>query len=227
MESTAAGSERNFFIPTHRLDQPCTGVYIFTKNDKAACRVQVTWSKKKVKKVYWVVVEGGPIGRGRVAKGKRDVGLELLRSQLDRRDGKVYRLSTRIANVRGKGRRSKGGEGSITTTPLPPDPTDESGGLRGVVGGPLPNRSVVLQAPSVHLPTVSLGEIEFLKDEPFVADVPEGWTDFPGCASTSWKNSKFPTCSVTITLSMLQVLLLQGLAGVHEKSAELSGSRRE
>ncbi|KAL7535313.1 hypothetical protein ACHAWF_005129 [Thalassiosira exigua] len=246
------GSKRDFLIPTHRLDQPCTGVLIFAKNGKAASRVQVAWSKKRVKKVYWVVVEGGPIDRGRGTKGKRDGGLELLRSRSARTDGKTYLLSARLASAGGKGKKARGG-GSVVATPLLPDSmqterdnngrvchvqwehllrlpasndssntrhllsvttdtgakhqvrallafggaplagdlrygnrrnsqrqSDESEFLQGTVDAPLPDASVALHARSVYMPTVSLGGMEFLEDEPFVADVPEGWTDFFG-----------------------------------------------
>ncbi|KAL7447551.1 hypothetical protein ACHAWC_000006, partial [Mediolabrus comicus] len=49
-QELGGGSLNNFLIPTHRLDQPCTGVLIFAKNGKAASRVQVAWAKRKVKK---------------------------------------------------------------------------------------------------------------------------------------------------------------------------------
>ena len=39
-QSLGGGSNKDFLIPTHRLDQPCTGVLIFAKNGKAASRVQ-------------------------------------------------------------------------------------------------------------------------------------------------------------------------------------------
>ena len=58
-QSEGGGSKQDFVVPTHRLDQPCTGVLVFAKNGKAASRIQVAWSKKQVKKEYWVVVETG------------------------------------------------------------------------------------------------------------------------------------------------------------------------
>ena len=48
-QGLGGGLNKDFLIPTHRLDQPCTGVLIFAKNGKAASRVQVAWSKQLVK----------------------------------------------------------------------------------------------------------------------------------------------------------------------------------
>lgn len=50
----------------------------------------------------------------------------------------------------------------------------------GRVSQPLPDGSVALHARSVFLPTVSLGGMEFLKEEPFVAPIPTRWRDFFG-----------------------------------------------
>ena len=53
------GSQKDFLTPTHRLDQPCTRALIFAKNSKTASRIQSAWAKGRVRKRYWVVVEGG------------------------------------------------------------------------------------------------------------------------------------------------------------------------
>ena len=263
-QSLGGGSQKDFVTPTHRLDQPCTGVLIFAKNGKAASRVQVAWSKQKVKKEYWVMVEGNMPNRG----GKMD-GLELLRSRSIPVSGgnhnakkNLYRLSAILQSTGGKGgnargRRGNNAGGSVIAKPIPPNyssdvagnskngrvchiewerllsipgktPTSNtrhllsvttdtgakhqvrallalaggspiSGDLRygnnpssqfnnsnhnkyqqGTVDAPLPDGSVALHARSVFLPTVSLGGMEFLKDDPFVADVPTRWRDFFG-----------------------------------------------
>jgi 23S rRNA-/tRNA-specific pseudouridylate synthase len=57
----------------------------------------------------------------------------------------------------------------------------------GRVDRPLPDGSVALHARSVHLPTVSLGGMEFLKDEPFVASIPRQWKDFFGIREEDFK----------------------------------------
>ncbi|KAL7537640.1 hypothetical protein ACHAXR_012011, partial [Thalassiosira sp. AJA248-18] len=265
-QSLGGGSQKDFLTPTHRLDQPCTGVLIFAKNGKAASRVQVAWSKTRVKKCYWVVVEGGSVdreGRG----GKMD-GLELLRSRSihlsNDSDGKTngYRLSAMLKSTGGKGGNARGNRGnnaggSVMVKPLSPNhssgdsasnkdgrvchvewehllsfpaktPTsgtrhllsvttdtgakhqvrallavaggapisgdlrygnninsqyysnDQGGYRQGRVDRPLPDGSVALHARSVFLPTVSLGGMEFLKDKPFEASIPNRWRDFFG-----------------------------------------------
>lgn len=256
-QSLGGGSRGDFLVPTHRLDQPCTGVLIFAKNGKAASRVQVAWGKRRVKKRYWVVVEGC---------GNDDAdGLGLLRSRSVRLDGSggngradAYRLSALLQSTGGRRGRNAGGGGrsnrnnaggSVVAKPIPPNASaDEisdgidgrvchiewehllqlpakassssrrhllsvttdtgakhqvrallalaggapiAGDLRygdhrssnyrgGRVDGPLPDGSVALHARSVFLPTVSLGGMEFLKDEPFVASVPKRWRGFFG-----------------------------------------------
>ena len=264
-QSLGGGSMKDFLMPTHRLDQPCTGVLIFAKNGKAASRVQVAWSKRQVKKCYWVVVEGGGIDKNR--GGGSMNGLELLQSRsshiLDPETGgntHTYQLSAILKNTGGKDRDEKGGRqknagGSVVVKPLPPDQSSPSaddgrvchiewkhllslrtkssastrhllsvttdtgakhqvrallalaggapiaGDLRygnnnlnsqskyqpGRVDQPLPDGSVALHARSVFLPTVSLGGMEFLKDEPFVASIPRQWKDFFGIREEDFK----------------------------------------
>lgn len=268
-QSLGGGSQKDFISPTHRLDQPCTGVLIFAKNGKAASRVQVAWSKQKVQKCYWVVVEGGMSGSAKLD------GLELLRSRSVRLSGNgdkgqktnTHRLSAILKssagskgrNARGRGGRSNNNAGgSVTVKPLPRNLSssddgsadgrvchiewehllslrakapssstrhllsvttdtgakhqvrallalaggtpiagdlrygnsnqrhksqysDESSRYReGVVDRPLPDASVALHARKVFLPTVSLGGMDFLKDDPFLANLPNSWRDFFG-----------------------------------------------
>jgi len=127
-QSLGGGSQKDFLMPTHRLDQPCTGALIFAKNGKAASRVQVAWSKRKVKKCYWVVVEGGDIDRGeRVAKID---GLELLRSRSipsSKPNAKTYRLSAILKSTgnnnsrKGRGGRPNNVRSSVEVKPIPPN----------------------------------------------------------------------------------------------------------
>lgn len=255
-KSLGGGSQCDFLIPTHRLDQPCTGVLIFAKNGKAASRVQVAWSKKKVKKEYWVVVEGGNIGRGE--RGSKNIdGLELLRCRSRQSKSNVYQLSAILKSASDKGgnaghsrRSGSNAGGSVTVEPIPPNlslseftdgkdgrvchvewrhllslpalspssrtrhllsvstdtgakhqvrallalagGTPISGDLRygnsansqhfnqGRANRPLPDGSVALHARLVSLPTVSLGGMDFLKDEPFIGSIPNSWQDFFG-----------------------------------------------
>lgn len=42
----------------HRLDRPVSGVVLFARNTKAAQRVHAQFQERRVRKVYWAVVEG-------------------------------------------------------------------------------------------------------------------------------------------------------------------------
>ncbi len=42
----------------HRLDRPVSGVVVFARNTKAAQRVHAQFQERKVRKVYWALVEG-------------------------------------------------------------------------------------------------------------------------------------------------------------------------
>ena len=227
---------------------------IFAKNGKAASRVQVAWSKRKVTKCYWVVVEGGSVDERR---GGNSNGLEELQSRsMLLCDSKSYRLSGILTSSGGRngitrGERSKNAGGSVVVKPLLPghsssdlangrvchiewkhlltlpatssntrhllSVTTDTGAkhqvraLLGLAGGtpiagdlrygnnhnsqyhnknsgyqqgkvdrPLPDGSVALHARSVFLPTVSLGGMDFLEDEPFVASIPKQWRHFFG-----------------------------------------------
>lgn len=50
------GSRRDFLLPLHRLDQPCTGVLLFAKTSKAASRITQVWKKHQVMKEYTCVL---------------------------------------------------------------------------------------------------------------------------------------------------------------------------
>jgi len=44
----------------HRLDRPVGGVVLFAKTSKGACRLAEQFRERKVRKLYWAVVEGRP-----------------------------------------------------------------------------------------------------------------------------------------------------------------------
>jgi 23S rRNA pseudouridine1911/1915/1917 synthase len=48
------GSQKDFLLPLHRLDQPCSGIQMYGKTSKAASRVQSKW--KEVAKLYICVL---------------------------------------------------------------------------------------------------------------------------------------------------------------------------
>jgi 23S rRNA pseudouridine1911/1915/1917 synthase len=54
--SYGGGSFKDFLLPLHRLDQPCSGVLMFGKTSKAASRITKLWKQKLVIKDYLCVV---------------------------------------------------------------------------------------------------------------------------------------------------------------------------
>lgn len=52
------GSDKNFLLPMHRLDQPCTGILLLAKTSKAGTRTGSAFRKHDVQKDYFCVVEG-------------------------------------------------------------------------------------------------------------------------------------------------------------------------
>ena len=55
------GSKKDFLLPVHRIDQPCSGVLLFAKTKKAASRLSTHWKNKLVQKEYLCVVPGAHI----------------------------------------------------------------------------------------------------------------------------------------------------------------------
>eukprot|EP00536_Pseudo-nitzschia_multiseries_P006627 jgi/Psemu1/15758/gm1.15758_g len=65
------GSNRDFLLPLHRIDQPCTGVLLFGKTSKAASRITTVWKGKAASRITTVWKgkkpkknKGGPTARG-------------------------------------------------------------------------------------------------------------------------------------------------------------------
>lgn len=54
--SLGGGSRRDFLMPLHRLDQPCTGVLLLAKTSKAASRITKQWKRHHVTKEYQCVL---------------------------------------------------------------------------------------------------------------------------------------------------------------------------
>ncbi|KAL3938600.1 MAG: hypothetical protein SGBAC_006517 [Bacillariaceae sp.] len=50
------GSNQDFLLPIHRIDQPCSGLLLLGKTSKAASRITKLWQKKQVKKLYLAAV---------------------------------------------------------------------------------------------------------------------------------------------------------------------------
>lgn len=57
------GSNKDFLLSIHRLDQPCSGIILFAKTSKAATRITTLWKKKKVTKEYLCVISRSQVDR--------------------------------------------------------------------------------------------------------------------------------------------------------------------
>ena len=94
------GSMNDFLAPMHRLDQPCSGVILFSKTSKAGTRIGNAFRKHLVEKDYLCVVSGDlPRMKMRSEKGK----------------GKTYEVSGSMAR---KSQSGKTGNGSVVFTPI-------------------------------------------------------------------------------------------------------------
>ena len=51
-QELGGGSQNDFLVPLHRIDQPCSGVLLFAKTSKAAKRITAAWKKQLVQKTY-------------------------------------------------------------------------------------------------------------------------------------------------------------------------------
>ncbi len=219
------GSSKNFLLPMHRLDQPCTGVLLLAKNSKAGTRTGNAFRKHQVKKDYLCVVEGdldimtkqsdivkskngktmcklsgvlmpskGKGGGGNSKQGK-SVAFKPLLNKDDSRgrvcflewehlltvegNRKSGRHLVRVVTGTGAKHQVRAMMAQLAKSPL-------CGDLRYGASEPLPDQSVALHARSLHLPTVSLGEMD-MKTLRFVAPIPSTWSQF-----FSLKESRIP-----------------------------------
>jgi len=205
------GSAKNFLLPMHRLDQPCTGVLLLSKTSKAGTRTGNAFRKHLVQKDYFCVVEGdldGMIGRSEIvrsrsgrhicklsgvlmkgagkSKGGRSVSFKpLTTSNSDQGrvcflewehlltvggNRKAGRHLVRVVTSTGAKHQVRAMMSQIAKSPL-------CGDLRYGARQPLPDQSVALHARSLHIPTVSLGDMD-LKSIWFVAPIPLTWSKF-------------------------------------------------
>ena len=127
------GSNNDFLLPVHRLDQPCTGVLALAKNSKAASRIQKAWARGDVLKEYLCVVES-PIN----VLQNRSIALSELEGLLSTCDDEVKKRMCLLKSsndawgnvswedetenvfvISGRIRRSSGGgRGSVQVTPV-------------------------------------------------------------------------------------------------------------
>lgn len=58
------GSHKDFLLPLHRIDQPCTGILLFGKTTKAASRITAVWKGKAKNRKRKTKSDGGESRRG-------------------------------------------------------------------------------------------------------------------------------------------------------------------
>ena len=104
------GSAKNFLLPMHRLDQPCTGILCLAKTSKAGTRIGNAFRKHVVEKDYFCVVEGN--------LNKMIAQSEMVSRNQDGKEYRLYKLSGVLSNKKGgKGK----GNGSVSFKPYTPD----------------------------------------------------------------------------------------------------------
>jgi 23S rRNA pseudouridine1911/1915/1917 synthase len=211
------GSNKDFLLPMHRLDQPCSGVLLLCKNSKAGTRVGNAFRKHLVQKDYFCVVTGdletmirnsvsiGNKGRPRMfkltgvlqqskptpgGKGGKSVKFKPLprTSDIDANGkGRICTLEwellvegtnnglhlVRVRTDTGAKHQVRAMMAQLAKSPL-------CGDLRYGARSPLPDKSVALHARSLYLPTVSLGNMDFLReyDQRFIAPIPKTWKKY-------------------------------------------------
>jgi 23S rRNA pseudouridine1911/1915/1917 synthase len=79
------GSRKDFLLPLHRIDQPCSGVLLLGKTSKAASRITTLWKNKLVEKDYLCVVSASRTARLQHISSDLDDGWYSLQGQMQRR----------------------------------------------------------------------------------------------------------------------------------------------
>lgn len=153
-------------------------------------------SKKKNRRMYkltGVLMPPKKKGGGRQSKGGKSVLFKPLKEGTNTGDKRVCHLEwelvksvsndihlIRVVTGTGAKHQVRAMMSQLAKSPL-------CGDLRYGASSPLPDQSVALHARSLHLPTVSLGDMD-LKKMRFVAPIPDTWSKF-----FRLRESKIPT----------------------------------
>lgn len=182
------GSQKDFLIPLHRIDQPCTGVMMFARTSKAASRVTKVWKQQLVQKTYLCVLERPTRNlfewqrlEGWMPRGKRKGSVTVFREPPRNDDDDDTRHICLDCNsitdslVRVK---THMGARHMVRALLASHGHAIAGDVRYGADQPLPDRSVALHAESVTLPeSLQLGTLE---QTHFSAAPPETWKSYFG-----------------------------------------------
>ena len=178
------GSENNFLVPLHRIDQPCSGVMLLAKTSKAASRVTQIWKKHKVEKTYLCVLEHPLVDladewqllEGWMPRGKTKGSVTIHRQPSDelRHVSLEWRsLKRNLVQVK-----THMGARHMVRALLASEGHSLAGDLRYRARRGLPDSSVALHAESVTLPeSFKLGSLE---QTFFEAPMPTTWEKYFG-----------------------------------------------
>jgi len=199
------GSQADFLLPMHRIDQPCTGALLFAKNKKAATRITTAWKKGQVTKEYWCVVKGslqtmkansihsnssyqvtGILFQSTTTTNNNSRSVICRASKSPQAGQRFCELQwNTIKSLNGgleliRVKTSTGAKHQVRAMLAQLLNSPVAGDLRYGPKDtkPLPDQSVALHARSIFLPTVQLGGTPQLQTDPFIAPIPNTWKEF-------------------------------------------------
>lgn len=201
------GSAKDFLLPMHRLDQPCTGILMLAKTSKAGTRIGNAFRGHLVEKEYFCVVNGNLQDMKRMSKTKDNkfvvtgimkkmkktsqsgsVSFVPVQAHKNNDDsgGRICNLEWEyVLSVPGskdsqhliRVRTGTGAKHQVRAMLSQLVKSPVCGDLRYGSKDALPDQSVALHGRSLMLPSVKLGDIDF-KTLQFVAPIPETWSKY-------------------------------------------------
>ncbi|TAH37322.1 MAG: RluA family pseudouridine synthase [Planctomycetota bacterium] len=163
-----------FLGVVHRLDRPVSGVVVFARTSKAAARLSEAWRTRRVRKVYWGLVEGRPRqgqGSGELEQYlRKDERRNLVTAARSPREGKLARTRWRVLA-------DLGGRSLLELEPLTGRPHQLRaacaalgcplvGDLKYGARAPLPDASIALHARELEFPHPTQDEVVRIRAAP-------------------------------------------------------------
>ena len=213
------GSAKDFLLPMHRLDQPCTGILMLAKTSKAGTRIGNAFRGHLVEKEYFCVVNGNlqDMKRMSTSKDNKFVVTGIMKKNKTSQSASVNFVPVRAHNnnddsggricnleweyvlsVPGskdsqhliRVRTGTGAKHQVRAMLSQLVKSPVCGDLRYGAKDALPDQSVALHGRSLMLPSVKLGDIDF-KTLQFVAPIPETWFKYFSLTETMIKKRGF------------------------------------
>jgi 23S rRNA pseudouridine1911/1915/1917 synthase len=188
------GSQSDFLVPLHRIDQPCSGVMMFGKTSKAASRVTKVWKQQLVEKTYLCVLED-PLREegsadewqpmeGWMPRGKNKGSVRMMRRKPDN-DTNFRHVSLQWRTILEKNNlvevKTHAGARHMVRALMAAHSQSLAGDLRYRAVEPLPDQSVALHAHTIALPeSLQLGTLE---QTTFKSPIPRTWQTYFGIRS--------------------------------------------